>query len=96
MYGYRITALAIVFLLFVSAPAFAQTGLAVDAPLRNIQVALVVFGILAQAIIGGFMLIFLVTKRCPLCGAGLKLDYKGKKITGYQCNTCRYYTVREK
>ena len=63
--------------------------------LRTIQVVLVIVWIIAPAIIGVFMIVFLVSKRCPVCGSKLTINQRRDEIA-YRCNTCNYYSVKEK
>jgi len=55
---------------------------------------IIVFGIIAPVIIAIYMLIFLLGKRCPLCGARMKFIYKGDKVVGYLCPKCKHYEVK--
>ena len=68
----------------------------VEPQLTTIKIALIVVGILAPTVIAAYMIIFMVAKRCPVCGGKLKLEYKGEKIVSYRCQNCKYYTVKEK
>ncbi len=55
---------------------------------------LIIFGIIAPVIIAIYMLIFLLGKRCPLCGTKMKFLYKGNKVAGYFCPKCKHYEVK--
>lgn len=63
--------------------------------LEIIKVLLVVFGIIGPATIAIYMLLFVCIRRCPLCGAKMKVHYKGKYVDGYKCEECKHFEVKE-
>ncbi len=59
-----------------------------------IKQLLIIFGVIAPVIIAVYMLIFLLRKRCPLCGAKMKFLYRGNSVVGYYCPKCKHYEVK--
>ena len=64
--------------------------------LNIIQSLLIVAGIIAPAIIAAYMILFLTMKRCALCGAKMKVTYKGKAFTEYKCTGCGRFETKSK
>lgn len=60
-----------------------------------IRPLLIVSGMIAPAIIALFMIFTLLAERCPMCGSKMKVEYKGKYVTGYRCIKCKHFEVKE-
>jgi len=61
-----------------------------------IKLLLIVVGIIAPVIIAVYIILFVLVKKCPLCGSKMKLEYKGKRRFVHQCSRCEYSETREK
>ena len=56
-----------------------------------IQHLLIIVGIVGPIIIALYMLLFLLGKRCPLCGSKMRFNYKGDNVVSYTCDKCKHY-----
>jgi len=54
----------------------------------------IIFGFIAPVVIAIYMIFFLLSKRCPLCGGKMK-EYKGKNFVYYKCTQCKNWKVKE-
>jgi len=67
----------------------------IERRLAIIRPLLIVSGMIAPAIIAVFMIFTLLVERCPMCGSKMKVEYKGKYVTGYRCIKCKHFEVKE-
>jgi len=62
---------------------------------RIIKPWLVIIGVIAPMIVSAYMLFFLLLKRCPLCGARMKLVQEHGRIVGFSCPACGHFEVKK-
>lgn len=68
----------------------------IEKTLTVIRPLLIVSGMIAPVIIALFMILTILSERCPICGTKMKLYYKGRFVIGYRCMKCKHFEVKGK
>jgi rubrerythrin len=62
----------------------------------GIKPLLIITGIIAPIIIASYMILFILVKRCPICGTKMKEIYEGKDWVVYKCPYCGKFESKKR
>lgn len=93
------TSHAISYSLLIKGPEEAEVAKKVEEVKEKVSVIkplLVISGIIGPAVIATYMILFILVKRCPMCGSKMNIEYKYDQVIGYRCSKCKYFKIEER
>jgi len=61
-----------------------------------IKPLLIASGIIAPIVIAAYMILFVLVKRCPICGSKMKMEQQDESWIVYKCSKCGHFETKEK